>query len=60
MKAEEFKFLGANGVMLPGIIWRPICDPTMVVQTPLPATVRRRRQSIQWSFCPTYRPYTAR
>ena len=32
MKADEFKFLGANGVMLPGIIWRPICDPTMVVQ----------------------------
>lgn len=32
MKAKEIKFTGANGVSLPGIIWYPLCSPTMVVQ----------------------------
>ena len=32
MTAHEFNFIGANGVMLPGIIWRPVCTPTLVVQ----------------------------
>lgn len=32
MKAKEIKFTGANGVTLPGIIWYPLCSPTMVVQ----------------------------
>lgn len=32
MKAKEIKFTGANGVTLPGIIWYPMCSPTMVVQ----------------------------
>ena len=32
MKAKEIRFTGANGVSLPGIIWYPMCSPTMVVQ----------------------------
>ena len=32
MKAKEILFTGANGVSLPGIIWYPMCSPTMVVQ----------------------------
>ena len=32
MKAKEIRFTGANGVSLPGIIWDPMCSPTMVVQ----------------------------
>ena len=32
MKAKEIKFTGANGASLPGIIWYPLCSPTMVVQ----------------------------
>lgn len=32
MKAKEIRFTGANGVSLPGIIWYPVCSPTMVVQ----------------------------
>lgn len=32
MNTEPFRFVGANGVMLPGIIWTPICTPCMVVQ----------------------------
>lgn len=32
MEAKEIRFTGANGVSLPGIIWYPMCSPTMVVQ----------------------------
>ena len=32
MKAKEIQFIGANGVMLHGMIWYPTCSPTMVVQ----------------------------
>lgn len=32
MNTESFRFVGANGVMLPGVIWTPICKPCMVVQ----------------------------
>ena len=32
MKVKEIRFTGANGVSLPGIIWYPMCSPTMVVQ----------------------------
>lgn len=32
MNTESFQFVGANGVMLPGIVWTPICKPCMVVQ----------------------------
>ena len=32
MKAKEIRFTGANGVSLPGIIWYPMCSPTIVVQ----------------------------
>ena len=32
MKAKKIRFTGANGVSLPGIIWYPMCSPTMIVQ----------------------------
>lgn len=32
MNTESFRFVGANAVMLQGIIWTPICKPCMVVQ----------------------------
>lgn len=32
MNTKSFRFVGANGVMLPGVIWTPICKPCMVVQ----------------------------
>ena len=32
MEAKEIKFIGANGVMLPGTIWYPTCTPSAVVQ----------------------------
>lgn len=32
MNTKSFRFVGANGVMLPGVIWTPICTPCMVVQ----------------------------
>ena len=32
MTVHEFKFIGANGMMLPGVIYAPICTPTLVVE----------------------------
>lgn len=32
MNTESFRFVGANAVMLQGVIWTPICKPCMVVQ----------------------------
>lgn len=32
MKKKEIRFIGANGITLPGTIWYPMCNPTMVVQ----------------------------
>lgn len=32
MEKQEIQFIGANGTMLPGIIWKPVCKPTMIVQ----------------------------
>lgn len=32
MNTESFRFVGANAVMLQGVIWTPICKPCMIVQ----------------------------
>jgi len=32
MEKQEIQFIGANGTMLPGIVWQPVCKPTMIVQ----------------------------
>ncbi|MGN0335645.1 MAG: alpha/beta fold hydrolase [Lachnospiraceae bacterium] len=32
MKTENIQLIGANGVMLSGIIWEPVCTPGMVLQ----------------------------
>ena len=32
MNTKSFRFVGANAVMLQGVIWTPICKPCMVVQ----------------------------